>query len=243
MGNRPIPKKFTSWSFSRYTDWLNCNLKAKLSHLVKLPTPKNDAMVRGGDIHKMAEAYLKGGMSALPKELVMFTDLFEHLKEKRKKKPANVLVEGEWAFREDWSVTKWDDWDHCWLRVKLDAAEFSLDGTAMIVYDWKTGRVSDYRKGEYQEQLELYAAAALSQYPKLDMVMPKLCYLDSGDTVDTDAVTGAPLEFYRPDLEDLQDKWADRVRPMLNDTKFPAKPNKLCGWCPFSKAAGGPCKY
>ena len=43
---KSAPKKFTSWSFSRYMDYKGCPAKAKYKHLDKLQEPPNDAMAR-----------------------------------------------------------------------------------------------------------------------------------------------------------------------------------------------------
>lgn len=235
-------KQFTSWSFSRYTDWLLCPLKAKLAHLVKLPQEKGQALIHGGNVHKEAEAVLKGGMAKVPPSLVMFHDLFIRLAKKRKKDVDTVVVEDDWAFTKAWEVTRWDDWDNCWLRIKVDCLEFMNQAEA-VVRDWKTGKFSDWNLGQYQEQLELYAVGTFALYPTVTVVRPQLVFLEPGVIWDKDAATKHPLVYTRREhFEPLKAKWAARVRPMLGDTLFKAKPNRLCGWCPYRKSAGGPCK-
>ena len=59
-------KQITSWSFSRYSDYKLCPLKARLKHVDKHKEPQNDAMARGQAIHKLAEDYTKGSIARLP---------------------------------------------------------------------------------------------------------------------------------------------------------------------------------
>ena len=63
------PTTITSWSFSRYSVYILCALKAKFAFVDKIKEPGNDAMARGDAIHKQAEAYLKGTLARLPVEL------------------------------------------------------------------------------------------------------------------------------------------------------------------------------
>ena len=240
---KQVAKKFTSWSFSRYSDWVLCPLKAKLAHLDKLPQEKGPALVRGADVHKEAEAFLKGGIRALPKSLVMFTDLLTELRDLRRTSPDRVLVEENWGFTKDWEPCAWDDWDRCWLRVKVDCLELSEDGRTGTLRDWKTGRFSAWQRGQYQEQLELYAAAALSQVPEIQVVRPGLYYLDEGRTWDQDVLTGKTMAHRRSGLATLRKRWSKRVLPMLKDQAFLATPNNLCRWCPWRAEAGGPCVH
>ena len=78
---KTIPiKQLTSWSFSRYSDYKQCPLKAKLKHLDKISEPPNEAMARGAAIHTLAEKYIKGEGRSLPPELKLFKDEFKKLR-------------------------------------------------------------------------------------------------------------------------------------------------------------------
>lgn len=239
-------KMFKSWSYSRYMSWRQCSLRAKLEHLVKLPTPKNDAMKRGADLHDGISAYLLGKTKVPPigrdDHLDSVRALLDELRERKKRMPETLLVEEDWGFKRDWSETAWDDWDGCWLRMKVDAGWLETPAELVIV-DWKSGKFRDTEVPAYAEQLELYAAGALSRMPLVEVVRPKLVYVDLGFTYDGRFNGGKLLEFRRKDLPKLQRAWEKRVGPMLLDTKFPPKPSNLCRWCPFTKAAGGPCQY
>jgi CRISPR/Cas system-associated exonuclease Cas4 (RecB family) len=230
-------KMIFAWSFSRYSDYILCPLKAKLKHLDKIAEPPNEAMARGAGIHDLARDYLRGVIVKLPPELVKYKILFVVLRNRVKAGKA-LIIEESWAFRKDWSRTVWNDWAECWLRVKVDCAEITKG--VMDIYDWKTGK---FRVEEaatmYTEQLELYALAGFLLYPEVKRINATLLYLD--------AKAEYPMTFYRDQLPALQQTWLKRTRAMLNDKRFAPRPNNKCIWCFYrhsNKAAGGgQCRY
>jgi len=240
-----VIKKFTSWSFSRYSDWRECPLKAKLKHLDKIQEPKSPAMERGTAIHDMAEKYLKGLLAKLPAELKLFADEFKKLKALYKKRTLPMIVEDNWAFTAEWTETQWNDWVNCWVRIKLDCAHYESE-SVLHVTDWKTGKYKDTKHVEYLEQLELYALAALLLHEHIEEVRPRLVYLDEGVV---HPKPEDPLVYTRADVKKLMASWNKRVKPMMSDTKFVPKPNANCTWCFFGQAGkakkGGPgiCKF
>lgn len=245
-------KTITSWSFSRYSDYKQCPLKAKLKHIDKIKEPPNEAMARGADIHTMAEDYIKGKIARLPKELKGVEATIKELRALYKKLMAkkttqsDMVVEDNWAFTKDWDQTRWDDWVHCWVRIKLDCAYIVkyVDKTVLIVRDWKTGKFREEKNEEYVEQLELYALAALILYPHVDEVQPILDYVDLGVVYPP---ANKPLVYTQKDLPRLKKLWEKRTKAMLSDTRFAPRPNNLCKWCHFRKNnagnGGGQCKF
>lgn len=241
---KTVPKvlQLTSWSYSRYNDWRTCPLKAKLKHIDKLKEPGSAAMDRGNQIHKDAEAYIKGLKPRLAPELALFKDEFKMLKAMYKKKSLPMVVEDNWAFKSDWTETQWNDWVGCWVRIKLDCAHYTEPGY-MLVTDWKSGKPNSYKTMEYMEQLELYALAALLLRPELEHVQVRIGWTDAGLMYPEE-----PLVYTPKDVKALMKAWNGRVKPMMTDTKFVPKPNNNCRWCFFGeagKAQGGPglCKY
>lgn len=236
-------KQITSWSFSRYSTYRACPLKAKLAFIDKIKEPGNEAMERGNKIHEMAEQYIKGLIRTLPKELSLFKDEFKKLKAIYKKVTSGTVVEDTWAFTKDWDRSRWNDWVNCVVRIKLDCAHLENEST-MIITDWKTGKFRAEMNEEYIEQLELYALAALILHPHIDVVKPRLVYLDLGIVYPP---SDEPIVFSQLDVPRLKKLWAKRTRAMLNDTKFAPKPNDKCKWCHFrasNKAnGGGQCKF
>lgn len=239
--NQVKPKQITSWSFSRYSVYRQCPLKAKLKFIDKLPEPKSDAMERGNVIHKLAEDYLKGKISRLPPELKAFAQLFKDLRKRYRKVISKMTVEDTWAFTREWDQTRWDDWTGCWVRIKLDCAHEEADNV-LIIRDWKTGKFRLPKVEEYVEQLELYALAALLIYPHLEEVHPKLDFLDEEVEYPRPGVD-PDLVFKRSDLPALRKTWEKRVTPMLRDKRFSPRPNDLCRFCHYRAENGGPCKY
>lgn len=238
-------KQLTSWSFSRYSDWKSCPLKAKLKHIDKLKEPPNAAMERGAAIHTLAENYIKGSLPVkVPPELAKFSEELKQLRKAYKSKTLPVIVEDNWAFTEDWTQTQWNDWVNCWVRIKLDCAHYMDEGT-MVVVDWKTGKSSPYKLVEYEEQMELYALAALLLHPHLEAVFVELAFTDEGKT---HPPRDKPKKYTQADVVKLRATWSKRVKPMMSDTKFPPKANATCQWCWFGesgKKRGGPglCKF
>lgn len=238
----PAVVQLTSWSYSRYSDWRQCPLKAKLKHIDKLKEPGNAAMERGNQIHKDAEAFIKGTLPKLPPELVLFKDEFAMLKKLYKKKSLPMIVEDNWAFKNDWTETQWNDWVGCWVRIKLDCAHYLSEGY-MVVTDWKSGKPNDYKTLEYMEQLELYALSALLLHEHIEHVQVRIGWTDVGQMYPAE-----PLVYTRADMPKLLKSWNARVKPMMADTKFVPKPNSMCKWCYFGQAGklkGGPglCKF
>jgi len=242
------PTHLTYWSYSRYSTYKQCPLRAKLMYLDKLPTTKNEAMDRGNEIHKLAEQFVKGEIKKIPPELASFSDDFKAVKDLKKKKPHLVSVEDTWAFRSDWSRTTWDDWQGCWVRIKLDQShiETEPDGSpALIITDVKTGKFSpQWNLDDYLEQLDLYALGGLLVWQQLIKdglkVKPRLLYTDQKVVYPP---KDEPKVYTGADLVPLKNRWEKRVKPMLTDRKFPPKPNNMCKWCDFSKEKGGPCKF
>lgn len=238
------PKAFTSWSFSRYSDYKRCPLAAKLKHLDKIAEPKNDAMQRGADVHDEAEAYLKGTIAKLPIVLINFQDEFKKLRTLYKKRAVGIIVEDTWAFTNTWDRTEWNNWLACWVRIKLDCAHV-IDENVMIVTDWKTGKFRPELNEEYIEQLELYALAALILHPWVEEVRPRLVYLDAKEIYPSD---DKPIVYRQADVEKLKKLWERRTKAMFVDKKFAPKANDKCKWCFYGqsgKAKGGPglCKF
>jgi hypothetical protein len=245
------PKTITQWSYSRYRDWLRCRAYAKFKHVDKLKEPGNKAMDRGGDIHKMAQAYTEAPKvpRKIAPELACFEVEFKDLNRRR------ATCEAEWAFTREWRPTGWFDED-CWLRVKMDVHYFLAAENSVRVVDHKTGKVA--HPESFADQEELYALGALLQYPDAESVNVQFWYLDAGvigstargsqtpipKSGPTDEQQAAGAVYLRSDEKWLKAKWAKNVKPMMLDTVFRPHPEaRKCEYCHFSKAKGGPCKY
>lgn len=220
--------RITAWSFSRYKDWVQCPLKARLKHVERMKEPGNAAMERGSAIHKLAEDYANRIINVIPPELEKFR------KELDAARRLDPICEAEWGFRQDWTPTGWFGKD-VWCRVKTDLlysekAKKGADAVLCIV-DHKTGEPYP----DHADQLSLYALSGLIKVPTAEVVRSSLWYLDNGARTD--------LEWGREQLPALMEEWNDRTAPMMNDTTYQAKPNNKCQWCHFRKNNGGPCQW
>lgn len=231
--DRPPPRYFTSWSYSRWADHAECPRRARLKHLDKFVPPgepkKSPALERGDRIHKDAEAYVKGGLKRLPKELSAFADEFKHLRK------IGAVAEGKWALTITWQPVDFFDWNAAWLRVVLDAHHALATDRAKVI-DYKTGKVY----GTSADQLELYAVAGFANYPDVKVIETELWYLDQGLILPADEEART---FDRRQLPNLQKKWRERVIPMMRDKKFVPRPGPHCWRCDYSKKKGGPCEF
>jgi hypothetical protein len=198
-------------------------------------------------VHTGAELFLKGQADTpMPPALADAPDVafvlkeLQRLRTKRAKAPKLMIVEDNWAFTKSWGPSRWDDWNGCYLRVKIDVAE--LTGNRLQITDWKTGKYRPDNRESYMEQQELYATAALNYFVHMkDLeVRSRLIYLDAQKVYPE---PGEERIFTQADRLSLQKTWEDRTTPMFRDTQYAPKPNQFCGWCEFSKKNGGPCKF
>lgn len=260
----------TAWSFSAYKQHKECPRQYRYERVERRPPPggvkpKSPAQLRGDDVHKSAERYLKAG-GRVPKEFASFAH------ELRALRALKALSEASWTFTEKWDETRWDDWDRAWLRVKLDsgfvasnAAEYRRmvaklrdpeaeylhnlsfrdlpDGAIAEVIDFKTGKLYD----GYDEQLELYALTAFRKWPDVELVGPTLWFVDQGLQVGgphaTHALPGVVTWYARTQVPAIEKAWRAKAKRVLTDTRYVARPGKQCQWCPYSKEKGGPCEY
>lgn len=220
----------TAWSYSRYADYTQCPLMFKLKHMDRLPSPGSAAMERGNTIHKLAEDFTTGKIKKAPLELKHFASKFAELKK------LSPIVEQNWGFKRDWAWTGRQGWfgDDVWLRAKADVAVVYDDNTAEVI-DHKTGKKYDTN----EDQVELFSATVFRRFPQVTHVTTRLWYLDIADPGENEVIR----EYSAADAARIEKDWEKRVRPMFADRKFPPKPSQKCGWCAFSKAKGGPCKF
>jgi len=228
MPTKPV-KMFTAWSFSRWKDHSSptdgCPYRARLKHLDKVAEgPKGPALIRGEQIHKLAEEYVKGTIEVIPTELALFKKEFATLRKKK------ATPEGKWAVDAAWGPVDFFDWEHAWLRVVLDAHFKPTKATALVI-DYKTGKIY----GDNKDQMELYAIAGFAHYPEVDVVNTELWYLDQGEI--------KKETFSRGNVKTLKKKWLQKIIPLMTDRKFIPRPGDYCSRCAYSARKNGPCKY
>lgn len=232
MATSPI-KFFSSWSATRYGDWLECPLKAKLKHLDKIQEPidPKGPMARGNDLHANAANFIMSRVDDLHPDLEKYygADLRE-LRALFTKRTAAPVVEDDWVLTAQWEPTHVRDWDGAWLRVKLDCGYYPKGPESMRIKDWKTGKFSKWKLDPYMLQLEIYAVCAFVLNPHLQEVIPSLEFVDEDKQYPE-----TPLVFKREQLPALKKLWEKRLGPMMADRKFDPKPGKHCDWCYYGK--------
>lgn len=225
------PLRVTAWSYSRFKAWSDCPKAMYAKDLAKtVPFVQSPAMARGDKIHRGVEAYLRKEADALPEATHMAK--FEHQMAQLREIPDKV-IELKWGFTRSWKVTGYHarGKDPVWLRVVLDAGVVYPDNTGEVI-DHKTGKIY----GENDDQVELFALTTMNYWPTLTDVTTRLWFLDAG--------VEKIAEFSRAkDHAKLTAKWEDKVRPMLEDTVFAARPNQWCSRCPLARSNGGDCRH
>lgn len=229
-------QKITSWSFSRWSVYEECPAKAKYKFIDKLKEPGSAAMDRGTELHKQCETFLKTG-GRVPKDIKLIGDTLKDFKKR------GALAEADFTFKQDWSPTRWDDWNGAWCRIKADvtiAPVIDSDEPIAEVHDFKTGGQKKLENNDFEEyytQLELYSLAGLLTFPTAKIVKTSLVFIDFGKVIEN------PTVVKRGDEKKLMKKWEVRTKRMLSDTQFKPKPGNACRWCYFSKAKNGPCQF
>jgi CRISPR/Cas system-associated exonuclease Cas4 (RecB family) len=226
----PKPK-ITAWSFSRWNEYESCPQRTHFKVNMKMKEPTGPALVRGTELHKQCEDYLKKG-GRIPKELKLIGDVLKDYKKR------GAIAEAEFTFTKDWKPTSWFGSD-AWCRVKADVTIPPIadsDEPIVEVHDFKSGKLKD-QYSEYGLQLDLYALAGLMTYPTAKRAKTSMVFIDHGKVVPVET------EYTQKDVKTLTKAWELRVKRMLNDTQFKPTPGDGCRWCTFSKARGGMCAF
>lgn len=218
------------WSYSRWKVFNECRARYEFQFLQKLQQPPSIHLERGIMVHAKAEDYLDSG-GRIPKELKEFSD---ELKAIRK---LGAVAERTFAFTKSWAETTYDDWNNCWLRIKIDADITVKGETCATLIDFKTGKPWKDTK----DQSELYAVGKFQLEKQVEEIDAEFWYTDSGEVVNY---------FYgRNDFKELKRKWTARGQEMLAAKQFPFTKNAYsCKFCPFrsdkelASGAAGPCE-
>lgn len=226
--------KLSSWSLSAYKDYKKCPRALAYKRISKIKEPDSPQMARGTFAHSVCERFIKkeiswdvavaearkAGDKTLygPKAPSIDLAPFKTYLETAQKKVA--VVEGEWAFLENWDDGNW--FKNAWLRMKLDVA-FKKKAGVYVVADWKTGRIYP----DHAEEEDLYVLATFLKFPDAVEVTAEFGYLDQG------VVESSGTVYRREQMGEIADRWEKKVKPMMSDTTFPCKPNPFCQWCFF----------
>jgi CRISPR/Cas system-associated exonuclease Cas4 (RecB family) len=210
------------WSYSRLGTYESCPKKAYYRYIEKIPEEQHPAAERGIKIHNLAEQYIKGELEEMPKELYLFYEGFEQLREDYKK--GDVCVEEKWAFNLSWEKTNWDGED-TWGRYIIDAFIKQRDYAKII--DFKTGKFKGHNYN-YKNQCKLYVCCVLNRFPNIEKIDAELWYLDHHKI--------SRFHFEKSELQEMQDLFHKRALKMTTDVEFGTTPSEVaCRFCSFTK--------
>lgn len=232
-----MAQQITAWSPSRLATYEECPRRAKYKYIDKLPDRNSPAMARGIAIHESADAYIRWQIKSLAPSLLPVKKLITELRNEYKQRL--VRTELDVAVDRNWTPCDWMD-PKVYLRVKVDVIRLTEDKSTCQVIDWKTGKFKpvDSKLGAaYDDALNLYACVALA-LGFARQASACLVFTDEGKTVSRPKGTVSLSVLGRE-----QRRWAQRVKPLLNDTIFEAKPGDQCRWCVYSCNKGGPCEF
>ena len=211
-------KTLKSWSYSSLSTYEKCAKKLYFEKVKRLPKKSSQALERGNEIHSKGEKFLKKELLRVPKEYKEFAPELNRLRK------MGAEAEAMRGLDKNWNSVPWDDWNNCWLRYKTDA-EVMVEPSELLIVDFKTGKMYD----THEDQAKLYAAAALSSDPTLSDVHVEFWYLDH------DNIEG--FAYKQKDSSKFQSYWNRRVKPMLSDVTFKAKPSPSnCRWCDYKES-------
>jgi hypothetical protein len=224
------PRPVTHWSYSSWSLKNKCDYAWYITQMlgVKDPAPMNRALMRGIELHKKAEGYLKGDVTSLPGELKLFS---LHYKQLKRAKP---IVEQFWGVDKRWRPVNYKSW----VVMKMDAAvEPSRKNENILwIQDLKSGR--EYEDAHF-DQGSLYAAIGYAMYPKIDGVIVEFWYADEQDP----DKRIAQYEFTRKKLVKYTEVWQDRGQTLLTPQRkyLPNPSEDACRWCFLRDDRGGNC--
>lgn len=210
-----------SFSHSSIKVYEDCPYKYRLTRIDGLKEPTGDAAQRGKDIHTLFENAIDL-QQRLDDTFAYWNDYISELIAKGTKS------EMQFAVTKDWKRTDFLAAD-AWIRGIYDA--LWIDGNTAHVLDWKTGKERDYT-----DQLKLYAAVIMAEYPQVESVFTEICYIDLNKRQACQA-------FFRKEHDELKEWVTSRVTKIENDDIFAPRPSNGCRWCHFRKANGGPCQW
>ncbi len=225
----------TSWSYSVYTAYMKCPMQVMFDKIkrIRIQEPENPAFIKGNTLHKFAEMYISGKGKA-PTIIPDLKAVSKRLIAYRKMK---ALVEQDWAFTKNWLPTQWNNWNDCWLRIKVDVCAVTKEPPLVQITDWKSGKVYD----EHKQQRSLYALGGLQLVDLGLLAGGAKTVKVIAEHLYTDTTQSATEEYGMKDLKPLKREWETRIKQMMTDTKYPAKTGFHCRYCKFRKSAGGPC--
>jgi len=220
--------KTIAWSWTRLNDFETCPRMFQGKYITKdFPKPDFDQphFIKGRAIHKAIEDYLKDGV-VIPYPIVagdekffVNLDFLAPLFDKMSRADS-MTVEENICFAFDLTKRSWFAKD-AWCRVIFDALVI-VDDFALII-DWKSGKVK-----RHSDQLKLFAAAAMTLFPKVNRVMTAYIWCEHPKSKPTFS------EYTRAEHDDLWMEFGDRaelIQMASESGNWPSKENNFCRFC------------
>jgi RecB family exonuclease len=216
-------KKPAHWSWSSLDTFEQCPRRWKHKYIDRLPDPPGEALQRGIAVHSALEAALKAKGAEVEDGGAWLNNIVDTYRAFGSDAEASIYVD------KSWSEVKPEPGRYiptgCRTMAKLDV----LSVKDAFFADWKTGKIYPEK---HEAQARLYATVLASVTGKMRWDTD-LVYVDQG--------VREMLTFEFDDISKEQREWDARAAKIDKETKFPKKPSRLCGWCPFHKKKGGPC--
>lgn len=211
-----VETKIITWSFSRLDTFKKCPKQFAHSNIYKdVPFKETEATLEGTRQHEMLEARVSKGTP--------FPVGYEHLEAIAApilNAPGQTFTELELALDIHRRPCGYRDWKNAWVRAILDVLK--INGSIAWAGDYKTGK----RSSNF-DQLTLAALVLFAHYHDVETVVVSYLWLKTGE-IDSRTFKRTQIpELWRSFETDLE---VYNEAHKLNN--WPAKPSKLCAWCP-----------
>lgn len=206
-------------SYSRMRDYETCPAMFEAAHIKRMKTKPNTAMLRGSDIHKKIENYVRTGRQAYL-DGVPRGENVAGLIATMANAGYMIAPEKQIPMSSTWRILSGPFDKDIWMRVAIDL--YAADQHDAVVVDWKTGTP---RPDPFQ--LDIYALSAFKLQPSLRSVTTMYGWLDVDREPDVFAYTPGIVR----DIEDKINGIADSVELSKQKDQWDTKPGRHCMWC------------
>ena len=216
-----MKQKPVAWSYSVLSTFENCPKQYLEVNLKKSVKKENYAASDGARRHKEIELYLLNGTASPTVD--KFKPVIDHFKNMN----GRLYVEHQMALGVDRKPVDFKDWNNAWVRAVSDV--LVVDGDKGIMVDWKFGKPRD---GD--DQLKLTAGVIMDSFPRINRVEGVYVYLEH-------KLCSPTYTYTRDQTDDIWQGFTLRYSAILKaieDTRWPARPSGLCGYCPVTS-----CEY
>lgn len=203
--------RYVAWSYSKLKNWRDCPRKHGEVDLAKKWSEggENEHIQFGNAVHEAMEHRLFHG-TPIPAHLQSTLQMnLETAAGKVLQGDANaeawmkrtgglLLPEQQLAMTDDFQPAEWmDRTKMVWLRAKIDVTK--ILGPAALLYDWKTGKVSDRES----DQLVISAAMIFAKYPQVQKIRTCYVWLKPDATTTLDVTRDQMPEFWTKILPEI----------------------------------------